>query len=108
MSSPTENWELKFLKMVFGPELIIRAYTTTYLYEQTEKTKELKELQQTITNVILRNVGISIVCGLGAVALLQRRFPSYGGSVGFTNTVIDAGVLMLCTGTATLWSLSEV
>lgn len=32
MSSPTENWELKVLKMIFGPELIIRAYAATYAF----------------------------------------------------------------------------
>lgn len=56
----------------------------------------------------MRNVSIGVACGVGAVVFLQRVFPWYGGRVGFTNTVIDAGILMLCTGLATHWSLIEV
>jgi hypothetical protein len=39
MTTPSEKWELKLLKMLFGPELIVRAYTATYLYEQSSRTK---------------------------------------------------------------------
>ena len=53
-------------------------------------------------------MSIGVICGVGAVAILQRVFPWYGGRVGFTNTVIDAGILMLGTGLATHWSLIEL
>lgn len=53
-------------------------------------------------------MSIGVICGAGVVVILQRVFPWYGARVGFTNTVIDAGILMLGTGLATHWSLIEL
>lgn len=54
----------------------------------------------------MKNVGISLVCGLGLIGVLQRKINWYGNSFTFTNFVIDASIFMLSTGTATLWSFN--
>lgn len=86
----------------------MRSYNLTFLYEQAKVNKELKTAETTVTETILMNAGIGAACGVISVALLQRAFPTYGRSFGFTNMVIDAGIFMLFTGGATLWSLTEV
>jgi len=76
------------------------------LYSLKTDDTQIEQIKNDITGVMVRNVGIGVIASFGCIALLQRVFPSYGGQLSFTNSVIDAGVFMLFTGGATLLSLN--
>ena len=54
------------------------------------------------------NTGFGFAGSLATTLTLQRLIPSYGGRVGFVNSVIDIGIMMLFMGVSMIVSVNSV
>ena len=98
---------MKIFGFFFGQDKIIQVQTTKFLFECSDKSKEVEAVKEKMTNSMTWNAAIALGCALVASNGLQRIFPSFR-AIGVSNVVIDAGIFMVMAIVAGVLSLNEM